>query len=293
MNGHLHRTIWGACVLLFLNLAAALPAAAQFSVNGVRVEKGEWEVEVHGSVQNGLPSFEEDEANEFGAFNQIRQGHELEVGYGLTDFWQIELGLTVQKPVRDDFQASAIEIQNTVELDTFERWNTTVSFFAAVSFDLTGDEADVVEFGPLVQFGDEKSVGLILNALFGKTFGPNRDEGVGFEYIGQFRFAVTEWVSLGVEAFGEIDNIQHMGDFEDTELRVGPMVYFDFGGDDDDNGKGEGKGKRNGKTKSLKDDDDKGLEDDGPEFELGLGVLVGATDATPDLTFKWDLEISF
>lgn len=290
MNGHLHRTIWGACVLLFLNLAAALPAAAQFSVNGPRVEQGEWEVEVHGSVQSGLPGFDEDEEDVFGEFNQIRQGHELEIGYGVTDFWLVELGITVQKPVRDDFQATAIEIENTVELDTFALWNTTVAFYAAVSFDLTGDDADVVEFGPLVQFGDEESVSLILNALFGKTFGPNRDEGVAFEYIAQFRFAVTETVSLGAEAYGEIDNIQHMGDFEDTELRVGPMLYFDFGGDDDN---GNGNGKRNGKAKSLKDDDDKGLEDDRPEIEIGLGVLVGATDATPDLTFKWDLEISF
>ncbi len=44
------------------------------------------------------------------------------------------------------------------------------------------------------------------------------------------------------------------------------------------------------------DDDDKpGMKDADkePEVELALGVLFGATDATPDVTVKWDLEVSF
>jgi hypothetical protein len=28
-------------------------------------------------------------------------------------------------------------------------------------------------------------------------------------------------------------------------------------------------------------------------FELGMGVLFGVTEATPDVTLKWDLGISF
>ncbi len=272
----------------FLVLAAVLPgsAKAQFTINSPKVEKGEVEVETHGAIQSGFPKSEDDDSGE----TRVRQGHEVEIGYGLTDFWKAELGLSFQKPVGDGFQASAIELENTLQLGTVERWNMTFGLLASVSLGIGGaDEPDSFEIGPLLQFGDEKSGSLILNGIFGKTFGDNREDGIGFEYAAQVRFPVTEKVGLGAEAFGEIEDIGHSPAFDETELRVGPMLYLSFGDNDDDD-KG---GKR--KSKGGDDDDDKGLKggDKEPEVTLGMGVLFGATDATPDVTFKWDLEVSF
>jgi hypothetical protein len=271
-------------VTAFLLLAIALPgsAYAQFSINSPKVEKGELEVETHGSVQNGFPKTE-DEDDEDGGEKLIRQGHEVEVGYGFTDFWQAELGLNFQKPVGDGFEASSIEIENTFQLGKIDRWNATVGLLASLSLGIGGaDEPDAVEIGPLIQFGHEDSGSLILNGIFEKTFGENREEGVGFEYAAQVRFPITEKIGLGAEAFGEIEDIGNTPDFEDTELRVGPMLYVSFGDKDEKKGKGD-------------DDDDKGSKAGSkePEIELGMGVLFGATDATPDVTVKWDLEVAF
>jgi hypothetical protein len=34
-------------------------------------------------------------------------------------------------------------------------------------------------------------------------------------------------------------------------------------------------------------------EDKEPEIGVGVALLFGVTDATPDVTLKWDLEINF
>jgi hypothetical protein len=262
-----------------LFITASGPASAQFSISSPKVEKGELEIETHGSVQSGLPAAEDnDEEGEA----PIRHGHEISVGYGFTDFWKAELGLGFQKPQGESLEATSLEIENTFQLGHIQRWDVTIGVLAAVSFGVGGaDEPDAFEFGPLIQFGEKRS--LILNAIFEKTFGENREEGIGFEYAGQVKFPVARNISLGAEAFGEIENIQDAPSFDETELRVGPALFFTFGDDDDDDAKGGD------------DDDDKGLKMAAkePEIGIGLGLLFGATDATPDMTVKWDLEIAF
>ena len=283
----LHRTTIIVTALLLLAIPTAHSAKAQFVINSPKVEKGEVEIETHGSAQSGFPEADDDEEGE----KVIRHGHELEIGYGITDFWKAELGLSFQKPVGEGLEASAIEFENIFKLGTVQRWNMTLGLLAGVSLGIgSADEPDAFEFGPLVQFGDEKSGMVLLNGIFEKTFGDNREEGVGFEYAAQVRFPVTDRIGLGVEAFGEIEDIGNAPSFDETELRVGPMLYMSFGDDDDDDDKG---GKRNGKRDD--DDDDKSLKTGAkePEIEVGMGVLFGATEATPDVTFKWDVEVQF
>lgn len=277
------RAILVASAFLLSAFVLPGPASAQFSIKSPEIEKG-IEVETHGSIQSGFPDAEEEDAE-----GRIRHGHEVSIGYGLTDFWKAELGLTFQKPVDDGLEASSIEFENTFQLGTLDRWNATFGLLASVSLGLGGaDEPNAFEFGPLVQFGDEKTGTVILNGIFEKTFGDNREDGVGFEYAAQLRLPVAEKIGLGAEAFGEIEDIGNAPSFDDTELRVGPMLFLSFGEDDDD-AKGK-KGKRGGG-----DDDDKGLRSgaEEPKIEIGMGVLFGATEVTPDVTFKWDLEVSF
>jgi hypothetical protein len=261
-----------------LFLASAVPATAQFSIQSPKVEKGEFEIETHSSVQSGLPKADEDDEE---GGDAIRHGHEIEAGYGFTDFWKAELGITVQKPVDDGLEASSIELTNIFQLGTVPRWNATFGMLAAVSVGLQGDEPNSFEFGPLVEFGDEHR-SLTLNGIFEKTFGDNREEGIGFEYAAQVKFATAEHVALGVEAFGEIEEIGNAPSFDETELRIGPAVFFSFGEEEKLGGMGDDD---NAKEARLADMD--------PEVKAGLGLLFGATDATPDLTVKWDLEVSF
>lgn len=275
-----------SCAVLLLAVALPGSASAQFSVSSPKVEKGELEVETHGSVQNGLPKSEEADVEEEEAGEKvIRQGHDVEVGYGFTNFWKAELGISFQKPDGEGLEATSLELANTFQLGHYKPWDMTLGLLASVSLGIGGaDEPDAFELGGLVQFGDEETGSLILNGIFEKTFGDNREEGTGFEYAAQLRVPVTEKVGIGIEAYGEIEDIGHAPGFQETELRIGPMLYLSFGDDDDD--------KKGGKDD---DDDDKGLKKGAkePEVQVGMGVLFGATDATPDVTVKWDLEVAF
>jgi hypothetical protein len=60
--------------------------------------------------------------------------------------------------------------------------------------------------------------------------------------------------------------------FNDTEFRVGPVLYSSW---------------RNGVENGAASD----LAARG--FTADIGVLLGTTDATPDMTVKWDLELAF
>jgi hypothetical protein len=112
-----------------------------------------------------------------------------------------------------------------LQADHIQRWDATLGLLAAVSLGVGGaDEPDAFEFGPLLQFGEKRS--LILNAIFEKTFGDNREEGVGFEYAAQVKFPLAGNVSFGAEAFGEIEDITNAPSFDETELRVGPALFF-------------------------------------------------------------------
>lgn len=252
-------------------LAVSTPAMAQFAVESPKVEQGELEVEKHGSIQSGVPGAEDES-------EAIRHGHEIEIGYGLTSFWRASIGLTLLAPEDEGLQASAIEFTNILQVARAS--GATFGLLASVSVGLN-DEPNAFEFGPLVEFGDEKR-SLTFNAIFEKTFGANREEGIGFEYAAQAKFEVAKGVALGVEGFGEIDDIGNSGSFDETQLRIGPAVFLNFG-DDKDDGRGGG------------DDEAKGLKkaDKDPEIKAGIGVLFGATEATPDTTFKWDLEVAF
>lgn len=254
-------------------LLAGTPAMAQFAVESPKVEQGELEIEKHGSVQTGIPGGEDDEGE------GVRHGHEIEVGYGVTSFWKASLGLSLQAPEDEGLEASAIEFTNIFQLAKGS--GATFGMLASVSVGLN-DEPNAFEFGPLVEFGNEER-SLTLNAIFEKTFGDNREEGIGFEYAAQAKFEVSKGVALGVEGFGEIEDIGNSGSFDETQLRIGPAVFLSFG-DDKDDAKGGGD-----------DDEAKGMKkaDNDPEIKAGFGVLFGATDATPDTTFKWDLEIAF
>jgi hypothetical protein len=141
--------------------------------------------------------------------------------------------------------------------------HVVLSAFGAVDLGVEEGVANAAKFGPLARFGDD-DLSLTLNAIFDKTFGKYRDPGTGLGYAAQFKFALIDGVSAGAELFGNISDLGDVPSFNDTEFRVGPVLYLSWR--DDQNHFG---------------------------FTGDVGVLLGTTDATPDTTIKWDLELTF
>ena len=241
---------------VMLALAFALPVGAQpFEVVEPEVEKGEFEIEANGAVQTGFPEAEDDDDEE-----AVRHAHELAIGYGLTDFLKLEAGVTLEKEVGEDLQATNFEIEATLELLEQEESGLGLGFFAAIEPRIDDEATDEFEFGPIFAFA-LGGVQNTANTFFEKSFGKNREEGWGFAYAWQSKVELEEGLGIGIEAFGEVEDIGEDPPVSEQEHRLGPVVYYDM---------------------ELGED---------REIGIAFGVLFGLTKSTPDVAFKWNVEL--
>ena len=103
-------------------------------------------------------------------------GHEVEVGYGFTDFWKSTLALELKQPVHEELEPTQFNFENYLELIDYAPAHAVFSAFGAVDFGLEEGVANEAQFGPLARFGDD-DLSLTLNAIFDKTFGKYRRRG--------------------------------------------------------------------------------------------------------------------
>jgi hypothetical protein len=112
---------------------------------------------------------------------------------------------------------------------------------------------------PLPSWNDGATKQAILDFVKETTdkAGTRRTPGTGLDYAAQFKLAVDDGISLGAELFGNISDLGDVPSFNDTEFRVGPVLYLSWRSDQSHVG-----------------------------FTGDIGVLLGTTDATPDTTIK-------
>jgi hypothetical protein len=224
------------------------------------VEQGELAFVGHGSYESALPD----------GGDPVGWGHEVEVSYGFTDFWKSTLALELKQPVHEELEPTEFKIENDLELVDYAPAHAVFTALGAVNLGLEEGVADAAKFGPLARFGAD-DLSLTLNAIFEKTFGKYREPGVGLDYAAQLRFTVVDGLSAGAELFGSVPDLEDVPSFNDTEFRVGPVLYLSW---------------RNHAEGAERDLAARG-------FTADIGVLLGTTEATSDVTVKWDLELAF
>ena len=247
----LHRLL--GSVILAGSLILSSSAHAQFVIKNPAVDEGVLAIVGHGSYESALPT----------GGDPVGWSHEAELSYGFTDFWKSELALDLKQPAHEELELHEFKFENYLELADYAPWGAIFTAFGGVDWGLDEGVADAGKFGPLARFGND-DLSLTLNAIFDKTFGKYSTPGMGLDYAAQFKFHLVEGVSSGGELFGNITNIEDVPSFNDTEFRVGPVLYLSW-------------------------------KDDHSHFGFigDIGVLLGTTDATPDTTIKWDLELTF
>jgi hypothetical protein len=265
-----------AVAVLGLTVGTAKPALAEFEIQESNVEKGEVQLSYRGAVHWGIPKAEEGDAA------ALRQSHDLEMQWGATQWLLLSLTLTADQPLGEDFALSAVELETQVELIERKGSGIGLAFQGGYGFATRGSDADEIQFGPIVELAAGKLL-LTLNPLFGAQVGDNRQtDGLGFEYGWRAEYDFAKHWGVGVEMFGQIDDLANAGSFNDQEHSLGPTLFYNPGSDDDD-GKGGGG-----------DDDNKNVG--GPpqmEFSLNVGVQFGLTDVTSDTALKFQGELSF
>jgi len=273
-----------------LTVGTTKPALAEFEIQESQVEKGEVEVEYRGAVHWGFPradseaaqddegggALEEEEEGEF-----LRQSHDIELQWSVTDRWMFSTALSADEPLDSDFDVSSVEAELQYELIEREGNGLGLAFLGAYGFATRSGEADEIEFGPIVELASGKAL-LTTNTLFTSQVGDNREtDGLGFEYGWRAQYGLTKKWGVGVEMFGEIEDLSHAGSFNDQQHSIGPTLFFGGGDDDDDdvNGNGNGNHKVAGPTKA--------------EFSMNVGVQFGLTDLTSDTALKFQGTLEF
>ncbi len=271
--------------------ATTRPALAEFEIQESGVEKGEVELEYRGAVHDGFPRTEREEVEEEGEGGALeeeeegeflRQSHDFEFQYGLTNRILFSTTLGADEPLEDDFDLSSVEIELQYELVEREGNGFGLAFIGGYGFATRGGEADELEFGPIMELA---SGGFLLttNTFFSSQVGEHREtDGLGFEYGWRAQQKIAKKWAIAAEMFGEIEDLSNAGSFDDQPHSLGPTLLYIPNGDDDEGG-GNGDG-----------DDENGVAE-APEMEVSLnvGVQFGLTDATSDTAVKFQGSIGF
>jgi hypothetical protein len=290
-----------------LSTLTAKVALAEFEIQEAGVEKGEKECEYRGAVHWGFPKKEREEAEEeeddeaadddddaaeeeVGALEEeeegefVRQSHDVECEYGVTNRIKVGATLSADEPLHEDFDLSSVSPALLYALIKREGNGFALSFQTEYGFATRGHEADELEFGPIMEIA---SGGFLLttNTFFTSQVGEHREtDSLGFDYGWRAQQRVAKKWAVGVEMFGEIEDLSNAGSFNDQTHSIGPTLFYMPGGSDDDDDNGNG----------GDDNDDKRLA--GPaemEFSLNVGVQFGLTDVTSDTALKFQGSLAF
>lgn len=266
MRRHIRARLCGTATLACLCLAPSV-AGAQFYVRQPEVERGEVELEEHGTIYTGLP-----------AEDALRQSHEVEAKIGVNDRFEFIVEGFLEEPRDEDLKVGEVEVGGQLELIERQGDGFGLAFRTIYEDARETDEADELLFGPIIKVARGK-LSSTSNFFFSEELGGGENDGPGLFYAEQIRYAVNNRLGVGLEAFGEVEDLAHPGSFDDQQHRMGPAVYLKLGGADVESaGPGEDREK---------------LKEEKVEVKLAAGLLFGLTEATSDLAFKFDVEFEF
>jgi hypothetical protein len=256
MVGQVNSTFGLAAIFLAMavfGIGMAAPASAQFYVRSPEVSRGELEIEEHGAAYSGP-----------GEDERLRQTHELEQKYGLTDRFEIIVEQVFEQPIGEDFVAEEIELGGQYEIIERHGDGLGLAFRALYEFALVGGESDEILFGPLAKWvkGPDS---FTINTFFVGQVGEHREiDSLELKVNWRLKRELNTRWGFGVEGYSKIEDLANAGSFDEQEHRLGPVAYYEF-----PNAEGR------------------------PEWKAAAGVLLGLSDAVSDLTYKFDLEVEF
>jgi hypothetical protein len=261
-----------------LAIGTIKPAYAEFQIQEATVEKGETEFEYRGAYHWGVPEATDNNENA----NDLVQSHEFELQYSPTNWWLMQLTLGTEQPLHEDFNVSDVEIETEFALIKRKGDGIGLSLQGGYEKSTVG-EADSIGFGPIVELASGNLL-ITLNPLFTDQVGSHRDtDSLGFEYgwRAEYDFA-THW-GVGVEMFGEIEDLSNAGTFNQQDHSLGPTLFWSPTNKQEDVGDAAG------------GDDDEAKAGGRPEMEVSfnVGVQFGLTDATSDGALKFQSSLAW
>lgn len=244
---------------LFVSVAAlqshlaTAPAAAQFYVNSPEVTKGETKIEEHGAFYTGP-----------GEGERLRQSHWVELKHGFTDRFELIAEGVFRQSIGESIEARFLELGPQYEILERHGDGLGLAFRTLYEFALQDHLPDEILFGPLAKYVVGRD-SVTINAFFIGQLGDKAEiDSLELEVKWRLKHELSDKFALGIEGYSEIADIVHAGSFDDQKHRLGPVAYFEFG-----------------------------AREARPNWEFAAGALFGASQATSDVTFKFDAEVKF
>lgn len=286
--------------------AAAGPAIGQFELKTLESAPGYLEFQSQNAWSFGQPTrrsavVDDEEIYDDNAV--IRQREALEMEMGFTRYLKMRIGIEFEEERIDD-PASLSQANSFAALKLDEIGTELIAVIIPRDGDGFG-VGTVVEFERPLEAGEQMS--LIMGPIFEFASGPwlvaaipmlvhdfggdPDDDGIkddkwDFAYAAKVAYEFSETWTLAIEAYGTVERLGDTGTLGEAALafgdhdqhRLGPILYYtyDFG-------------------RSLRPDPRRNSdgEIESSEISVGLGLLAGLNDNTPDATLKLSVEVDF
>lgn len=191
------------------------------------------------------------------------QVYKAAIGYGFTDYWFSEVYTEIERdPGSSAYKVESYEWENIFRLT--EPGKYWADFGMAVSYEHArdADGPNKWELKPIIQkqFGRQLAT---LNITFERETGNNAEKVWDLEYAWQYKRLGNPVLEFGVEGYGHCGEVTHWDPSSQQVHQIGPAIF--------------------GKIKPLV----------GRALKYQLGVLFGATEASPTKTLYGNLELEF
>jgi hypothetical protein len=242
------------------------------------INKGHWGVELNNGFQSGFPYHADKPGHA-----DVRAASELGLQAGVTDYWMMKVALEFEREVGGNNEVAALVSENVFRLDKWAPRSFDVAWFTSLAAAISTEATNAVELGPVVSFS-AGPITLAVNPFFEKTFGQNREEGIAFVYAYRATYSFNDLLSIGIEGYGEVEDIGNAPQTSEQMHRMGPVLYF---------------GTMHGLQNDLHNQEGHGSGFDslhGPDYvdwHAEIGVLFGLTETTLDTALKLNAGVDF
>ncbi|CFX64214.1 conserved exported protein of unknown function [Candidatus Filomicrobium marinum] len=283
------------------------PAIGQFEIKDLEAEPGTVEFQSQNAHSWGLPKrqYQEVAPGEFAYDDNsvAQQRHALEIEMTLTHFFRMRVGIEYEKERLDDPEGPVfandfggltldeIAVEGVVILIPIKnKHGIGLGALTEVEHPLETGSANSVVFGPIIeaQYGPWSAVANLTLVHFFGGDPDERDPKWDFAYATQIKYDATENWAFALEAYGTVDRLGNSGTPDETRVlfgdfdqhRMGPLIYYTYRSENN--------------AIDIDTDAEFGEEkDEGTTVTIGVGLLAGLNQNTPEATLKWSVEVEF
>lgn len=198
-----------------------------------------------------------------GTAGLARSSHELSASYSPSDWFKITAHLDIENVIADGWRLDhgAIETQFKL-IEAGKSGGLGLGWFTSVQLSTDALSTNSLIFGPIVKLSAGKA-SLTFNPYLEHTFGRNSGPGLNLLYGWEGRLGLTKGVAVGLQSFGKIASIGDAPPWHEQDHRVGPALFLEW---------------EAGADRTI---------------ALDMAVLAGLTEASPDVSLKANLGMTF